>query len=115
MVLVVVAGIALCCWARLHLGRLWSANVKRLEGHRVVDTGPYRLVRHPIYTGFIVIDLGLAILCGSALAVAGFAMITLGLWIKARLEEQFLSEELGAAAYASYKARTPMLVPRLTR
>ena len=115
MVLVVVAGIAFCCWARVHLGRLWSANVKRLEGHRVVDTGPYGLVRHPIYTGFIVIYLGLAMLCGSALALAGLVMMTFGLWIKARLEEQFLSEELGAAAYAAYKARTPMLVPRMTQ
>jgi len=115
MLLVVAAGVALCVWARLHLGRLWSDTVTRKEGHRVVDTGPYRLVRHPIYTGFIVMDLGLALLCGSALALAGVAMMTVGLWIKARLEEQFLSEELGAAAYGSYKARTPMLVPRLTR
>ena len=84
------------------IGRLWSASVKRMEGHRVVDTGPYRLVRHPMYTGFIVIDVALAILCGSALALVGLAAITLGLWMKARLEEQFLSEELGAAAYAGY-------------
>jgi protein-S-isoprenylcysteine O-methyltransferase Ste14 len=79
-----------------------------------VDAGPYRLVRHPIYTGFIVMDVGLALLCGSALAFAGVAMMTVGLWIKARIEEQFLSEQLGAAAYSGYKARTPMLVPRLT-
>jgi protein-S-isoprenylcysteine O-methyltransferase Ste14 len=115
MVLVVAAGVALCWWARLHLGRLWSDTVTRKEGQRVVDTGPYRLVRHPIYMGFIVIYLGLAILCASALAFAGVALMTVGLWIKARLEEEFLSEELGAAAYAGYKARTPMLVPRLAR
>ena len=115
MLLVIAAGVALCWWARLHLGRLWSDTVTRKEGQRVVDTGPYGLVRHPIYTGFIVMDAGLAILCGSALALAGVAVITVGLWIKARLEEQFLSEELGAAAYSSYKARTPMLVPRLAR
>jgi len=115
MLLVVAAGIALCCWARRHLGRLWSDTVTRKESHRVVDTGPYRLVRHPIYTGFIVMYVGLALLCGSALALAGAALLTFGLCIKARLEERFLSEELGAAAYAIYKARTPMLVPRLAR
>ena len=115
MLLVIAAGAALCWWARLHLGRLLSASVTRKEGHRVVDSGPYRLVRHPIYTGFIVIYGGLAILCASALALVGVAVITVGLWIKARLEEQFLSEELGAAAYGGYKARTPMLVPRLAR
>ena len=77
--------------------------------------GPYRLVRHPMYTGFIVMDVGLAILCGSALALVGVAAITLGLWMKARLEEHFLAEELGAGAYAGYQARTPMLLPRITR
>lgn len=113
MLLVVAAGIGWCWWARLHLGRLWSDTVTRKEGHRIVDSGPYRLVRHPIYTGFILMYLGLAILCGSALALVGVAVITVGLWLKARVEEQFLSEELGAAAYDAYKARTPMLVPRV--
>jgi protein-S-isoprenylcysteine O-methyltransferase Ste14 len=70
-------------------------------------------VRHPICTGFIVIYLGLAVLCASALALVGVAVMTFGLWNKARLEEQFLSEELGAAAYENYKTRTPMLVPRM--
>jgi protein-S-isoprenylcysteine O-methyltransferase Ste14 len=115
MLLVVAAGIALCWWAKLHLGSLWSANVTRKEGHRVVDSGPYRQVRHPIYTGFIVMYLGLAILCGSLLAVVGAAVITVGLWLKAREEEQFLSEELEGAAYGAYKARTPMLLPRVPR
>jgi protein-S-isoprenylcysteine O-methyltransferase Ste14 len=115
MLLVVAAGVALCCWARSHLGRLWSDTVTRKEGHRVVDSGPYRLVRHPIYTGFIVMYLGLALLCGSALALVGAAVMTIGVTLKARVEEEFLSEQLGAAAYAGYKARTPMLMPRLRR
>jgi protein-S-isoprenylcysteine O-methyltransferase Ste14 len=115
MLLVVAAGVALCWWARLHLGRLWSDTVTRKEGQRVVDTGPYRLVRHPIYTGFIVMYAGLAILCASALALLGAVLMAVGLWIKARLEEQFLSEELGATAYSGYKARTPMFVPSLAR
>jgi protein-S-isoprenylcysteine O-methyltransferase Ste14 len=115
MLLVVAAGIALCWWARLHLGRLWSANVTRMEGHRIIDSGPYRLVRHPIYTGFIVIYVGLAILCGSALGLVGVAVITVGLRIKALVEEQFLSEELGAQIYGAYKARTPMLLPPMPR
>jgi len=115
VLLVVAAGMALCWWAKRHLGSLWSANVTRKEGHRVVDSGPYLLVRHPIYTGFIVMYLGLAILCGSALALVGAAVITVGLWLKARVEEQFLSEKLEAAAYGAYKSRTPMLLPRMPR
>jgi hypothetical protein len=87
--------------------------VTRQDGHRVVDSGPYRLVRHPIYVGFIVIYSGLALLTGSALALVGFGLMTVGLIVKARAEEEFLSDEIGGAAYADYKARTPMLVPRM--
>jgi protein-S-isoprenylcysteine O-methyltransferase Ste14 len=96
-------------------GALWSASISRKEEHRIVDTGPYRLVRHPIYLGFIVMDVGLAIVSASGLALVAVALITFGLWLKARLEEQFLAEELGNLAYSSYKARTPMLVPRMLR
>lgn len=80
-----------------------------------MDTGPYRLMRHPIYTGFIVIYVGLGVLCANGLAVAAVALLTLGLWLKARVEEQFLLEELGAEPYSDYKARTPMLLPRVPR
>ncbi len=106
---------ASCWWARLHLGRLWSADVTYKQGHRLVDSGPYRLVRHPIYTGFIMIDLGLAILCATVLALAGLVVTMVGLRLKARLEEQFLFEELGPVIYGTYKTRTPMLVPRMPR
>ena len=115
MLAVIVAGIGLCWWARLHLGAFWSAAVTRKEGHRIVDTGPYRLVRHPIYTGFILIYLGMAIICATALALVAVPVMTLGLWLKARVEEQFLSEELGDSAYGAYRLSTPMLVPRMPR
>lgn len=114
MLAVILAGFAFCWWARLHLGRLWSASVSHKEGHRIVDSGPYRMVRHPIYTGFIVSYAGLAVIAATAAALLAVACFAIGLWLKARLEEEFLSEELGVAAYTAYKARTPMLAPRLT-
>jgi protein-S-isoprenylcysteine O-methyltransferase Ste14 len=113
MLLIILAGVAECWWARLHLGRLWSSSVTRKEGHRVVDTGPYRLVRHPIYSGFILIYLGMGIICATALSLLAVPVITFGLWLKARVEERFLVEELGAGAYGAYQATTPMLVPRV--
>ena len=58
---------------------------------------------------------GLAIICATALAISAVGFFVIGLWLKARLEEQFLSEEMGAAAYATYMTQTPMLVPRLPR
>ncbi len=110
---VVVAGFAFCWWARLALGRLWSGRITLKPGHRVVDTGPYGLVRHPIYTGIILAALGTALQKGTALSLAGVAVVTFGFWIKARMEERFLRTELGAEAYDAYARRVPMLVPAL--
>jgi protein-S-isoprenylcysteine O-methyltransferase Ste14 len=109
--LILIGGISFCCWARLHLGRQWSADVARKEEHQIVDTGPYRVVRHPIYTGFIVVYVGLTVLCATWLAFPALALLVCGLWLKARAEEQFLIEELGTTAYGDYRARTPMFVP----
>jgi protein-S-isoprenylcysteine O-methyltransferase Ste14 len=109
-----VASFAFAWWARLSLGSLWSGSITRKEGHRVVDTGPYRLVRHPIYTGIIAASFVLAMQLGTPAAIAGAAIMTLGWSMKAREEERFLSRELGAA-YDDYRRRTPMLVPFLGR
>jgi protein-S-isoprenylcysteine O-methyltransferase Ste14 len=111
MVGLMIVGFLFAWWARLHLGALWSGFVMKKEGHYVVDTGPYALVRHPIYTGLILSSLATAIQSGTARAVLGFALMTLGFWMKARLEENFLRRELGAEAYDSYRRRVPMLVP----
>jgi protein-S-isoprenylcysteine O-methyltransferase Ste14 len=106
-----LAGILFTWWARIHLGRLWSGSITRKEGHRVVDTGPYALVRHPIYTGLIFALLATAAAQATANALVGAALISVGFWLKARAEERFLSVELGADAYGDYRRRVPMLVP----
>jgi protein-S-isoprenylcysteine O-methyltransferase Ste14 len=113
MVVLTAMGFGFCWWARLHLGRLWSSSVTRKHDHHVVDTGPYALVRHPIYTGIIIASLATAVVQGTAVALAGVGLITLGCWIKARLEEQFLRAELGPDAYDAYASRTGMLFPFL--
>ena len=110
---IAAAGIALCWWARLHLGRLWSSSVTRKSDHHLVATGPYGLTRHPIYTGIIFASLATAIDMGTWSAFAGFALMTLGWYIKARTEEGFLRQELGRQTYDAYAARVPMLVPLL--
>ena len=111
LALLTLPGFAFTWWARLHLGRLWSGWVVRKEGHRIVDTGPYAIVRHPIYTGLIAATLVTAIAAATLPALAGFALIALGFWLKARLEEEFLRQELGPDAYDSYRRRVPMLLP----
>jgi protein-S-isoprenylcysteine O-methyltransferase Ste14 len=107
------AGFALACWARLSLGRLWSAGVERKTDHRLVQEGPYAIVRHPIYTGLIAAALALAMVKATPLALSGLSLMTIGFTIKARLEERFLATELGEQAYAGYRRRVPMLVPFL--
>jgi protein-S-isoprenylcysteine O-methyltransferase Ste14 len=111
MAALVVLGFAFAWWARLHLGKLWSATVTRKSEHRVIDTGPYRYVRHPIYTGITLSTLATAIVAGTYSAFLGFVLMTAGWYFKARLEERFLREELGYEAYDSYARSVPMLVP----
>ncbi len=113
MVGLAALGFAFCWWARLHLGALWSGRITRKEGHHVVDTGPYGLVRHPIYTGLLLAALATMALKGSVHAALGFVLMGIGYWMKARLEERFLREQLGAEAYDAYSRRVPMLVPFL--
>jgi protein-S-isoprenylcysteine O-methyltransferase Ste14 len=105
------AAFAFAWWARIHLGRLWSGMLTLREGHRVVDTGPYRLARHPIYTGFIGASWALALIEARPAVLAGAVVLSGVMAVKAREEERFLRRELGAAAYDAYAARTPMLVP----
>ncbi|MER9583598.1 isoprenylcysteine carboxylmethyltransferase family protein [Mesorhizobium sp. M0276] len=109
-VALIAVGFALCWWARLHLGRLWSGTVTAKAGHRVVDTGPYGLVRHPIYTGLLLAILATMAAKGTVWGVAGALLLTIGIVMKAKLEECFLRSELGSA-YDDYIRRVPMLVP----
>lgn len=111
----VAAGFGFCWWARIHLGSLWSGTITAKAGHRVVDTGPYRLVRHPIYTGLIFSCFALAFLKFDLIAFGGAVLWAVSCWIKARMEESLLRQELGAAAYDDYAARTPMLIPKFHR
>jgi len=108
---VVALGFAFSWWARIHLGALWSGWITRKADHRVVDTGPYGIVRHPIYTGILLAVYATAAAKGTILGLIGALLITLGIWMKARLEERWLRAELDPGAYDNYRGRVPMLVP----
>jgi protein-S-isoprenylcysteine O-methyltransferase Ste14 len=111
LVALVVLGCLFAWWARLHLGSLWSSGVTRKADHHIVDTGPYRVVRHPIYTGLIFALLATAAAHGTPTAFAGVALMIAGIVMKARLEEKFLRQEFGREVYDAYARRVPMLVP----
>jgi protein-S-isoprenylcysteine O-methyltransferase Ste14 len=104
-----LAGILFAWWARVHLGKLWSGGIERMADHRLVDTGPYALVRHPIYTGLIAAAAAMAVIRATPWALLGLVLFALGFALKARVEERFLESEIGG--YDSYRARVPMIVP----
>ena len=109
MVGLTAAGLAFTWWARVHMGRLWNGGVSRTAEHRVVDSGPFALVRHPIYTGMIAAVWSVAVLQARPLALAGAALFALGFILKARVEERFLESQL--PDYAAYRRRVRMIVP----
>jgi protein-S-isoprenylcysteine O-methyltransferase Ste14 len=109
MIALTAAGIAFAWWARIALGRLWSGGVERMAEHRLVDTGPYAFVRHPIYTGLIAGAVAMAGLQAKPWPILGAALFSIGFALKAKVEERFLEKEIGG--YEAYRRRVPMIVP----
>ncbi len=110
--LLTAIGVAFACWARAHLGRNWSATVSVKQDHELIRTGPYALVRHPIYTGMLLAILGTAITIGQWRAVLALLIAFASLWRKLRLEERYMSETFGEE-YQRYRAHTKALIPYL--
>jgi protein-S-isoprenylcysteine O-methyltransferase Ste14 len=104
-----VAGLGLAVWARLYIGQNWGMPMTRREDPDLVTTGPYRYIRHPIYTGIIVAFVGTA-LATTLYALIVVAVLTGYFTFSATREEKFLTEEF-PDSYPAYKARTKMLVP----
>jgi protein-S-isoprenylcysteine O-methyltransferase Ste14 len=111
MFLIVVLGLAFTWTARLHLGPLWSSTSAPTEDHRIVDTGPYGIVRHPVYAGLLLAVIATALERGRIESVAAALVLIAGVSLRAKLEERFLRRDLGDDVYGSYRRRVPMLVP----
>ncbi|MBF5043061.1 isoprenylcysteine carboxylmethyltransferase family protein [Aggregicoccus sp. 17bor-14] len=94
-----------------HLGKQWSLQARMLEGHELVTTGPYALVRHPIYTALLALLGATALAQGAPLALLlGLALYAAGTALRVRTEEQLLEATFGPA-YAAYRARVPAVLP----
>ncbi|WP_439894007.1 methyltransferase family protein (plasmid) [Ralstonia sp. 25C] len=109
---VVVAGLLFSVWGRVHLGTNWSVSVTLKDDHELVRSGPYALVRHPIYSGCLAALAGAAMIRGEWFAGLGLVLIFLSLAYKVRLEERWLSEHFGEP-YRAYRRQVRALVPGL--
>ncbi len=107
---IVLAGAAFTVWARITLGRNWSAEVTFKQDHELIESGPYALARHPIYTGLIVMALGTAISYGRVIGVVLLFSMCGAVWWKARQEERIMSRHF-PDAYATYKVRVRAIIP----
>ena len=109
----VVLGIAFALWAIATLGRHYDLELEIHRDHELVRTGPYRLVRHPIYTGLGLHFAGACLATGNLLLIAGTLLVTYpALFLRAKTEERLLREQFGAA-YDAYAREVGMLVPLL--
>jgi protein-S-isoprenylcysteine O-methyltransferase Ste14 len=106
------AFIGFAIWARVHLGSNWSGEVRIASGHELVRSGPYRYVRHPIYTALVGMYIGTALVSGQLHALVALALVLLAYWRKIRMEERAL-----AAAFPDdherYRADTWAWIPGL--
>lgn len=108
--LLIVAGVLFACWARYILGSNWSSEVQLKQDHELIERGPYRYVRHPIYTGILLALLGTVVLLGEWRALLGFVIMFVSFWRKLRLEETWLGEHFGSV-YTDYIRRVKALIP----
>ena len=109
---VTLIGLAITLWARLALGANWSGEVALKEEHELIERGPYRFARHPIYTGILLMLLGTALVAGTAAALLAFAVCGLALWFKARQEERLLTAYF-PESYPKYRERVKAFLPFL--
>ncbi|HET9940853.1 MAG TPA: isoprenylcysteine carboxylmethyltransferase family protein [Candidatus Eisenbacteria bacterium] len=113
-VLLTILGLGLAVFARVYLGRNWSAEVVIREDHHLIRSGPYAHIRHPIYTGLLLAVLGAVLAIGEIRAIVGFVILLFAFTIKALREEEFLAQEFGEE-FERHRRHTGLFLPRLTR
>lgn len=109
-----VAGFAFAIWARSYLGRNWSSGVTSKVQHELIRTGPYRWVRHPIYTGLLTAAFGTALVQGEVRSFLALPLVYIGWKIKSRLEERMMTGTFGSD-YTAYASSVGAIFPRMKK
>jgi len=109
---ITAGGLLFSVWARRHLGKNWSQEVTVKKDHELIVSGPYALVRHPIYTGLLLGLLGSAVARGEWRGLLAVALVFAALWHKLRLEEKWMRAQFGEP-YEAYARRVAALVPHI--
>lgn len=107
---ILVFSLLFAIWARIELGRNWSGAIQKVEGQRLVRSGPYKYIRNPIYTGVVFGFLGTFITFGNLASLIGFCMILIIYIIKITREQKFLIMEFGEE-YKKYIKESWALIP----
>lgn len=105
-----LCGLGFCLWARAVLGRNWSGTVTLKENHELIVRGPYRLVRHPIYTGLLAMLIATAMEQGHIAGMIGLALTFISFWIKLNNEEELMRAQF-PDQYAAYQERVKRIIP----
>lgn len=108
--LFVVFGVIFAIWARIYLGQHWSGAIQLKEGQHIVQSGPYRYVRHPIYTGIVSSFIGLFLMHPQRLGLITLLLVIVSYHRKMNLEEAFLVHHFGQE-YEQYKQKTSRIIP----
>jgi protein-S-isoprenylcysteine O-methyltransferase Ste14 len=108
--LLACSGLAFTIWARRHLGANWSGTVTVKSGHELITTGPYAVVRHPIYSGLLLGFAGSALAIGEWRGILAMVIATVALWRKLRVEEGRMRQQFGDV-YAIYARHVAALIP----
>ena len=111
--LLTALGVAFAIWDRAHLGANWSGAVSIRAGHELIRTGPYRRIRHPIYSGMLLATAGTALVVGQLRGLLAVAICFAAFFLKASKEERWLAKEFGDS-FETHARRTGMFLPRFS-
>ena len=105
-----IAGAVVACWSRYLIGRNWSLSIQKKDEHQLIQNGIYKIIRHPIYTGLLLLFIGNGIIVGDYRAIIAVIIVFTSFWFKLKKEEKLLIETFGNK-YLSYMMNTKALIP----